>query len=91
MWGYCEIFKTLSFAYFIPKKRMTFLQRKLQFYPRTTASAVHGDPRGAGLDSGTIPEYFAPPGVFCFFLCEENDPMDEHGAPKVIPWERSLE
>jgi len=37
---------------------------KLQSYPRTTASATHGDPHGARLDSVTIPEYFAPPGVF---------------------------
>ena len=32
--------------------------------------------RHARLDSVTIPEYFAPPRVFCAGLCEERDAVE---------------
>jgi len=42
--------------------------------PRLTACLVVY--QHARLDSVTIPEYFAPPGVFCACLCEESEAVE---------------
>ena len=59
----------------LPGFQMAGISRRLDGYdPRLTACLVVY--QHARLDSVTIPEYFAPPGVFCACLCEESEAVE---------------